>query len=138
MALSDEIFVAQFEDCSLAPEDFNHLGHLRLGWLYLRRYPLAQAIEKVTGGIQRYAESLGATAKFQYTLTEAIVRIMAARMVGCSADGFDTFIAANPDLVDNMAGLVAAHYSPEVLYSERARNEFVCPDLAPLPTVAAA
>ncbi len=79
-ALNDATFIAQFENQTLSSAHFNHIGHLRLAWLYLERYPLEQAISLVCGGIKAYAESLGASTKFHFTITNAIVRIMAMRM----------------------------------------------------------
>ncbi len=90
MKLSDKEFIEAFEDQSLQPELFNHYGHLRLGWLYLKAYPLDIAIEKTVSGISAYASSLGATDKFQHTLTEAIIRIMAVRM---KQKPFDSFVS---------------------------------------------
>ncbi len=132
MSLSDDAFIEQFENRTLSPEYFNHRGHLRLAWLYLRRYPLAEAIDRVTQGIRLYATNLGATDKFQHTLTEAIVRIMAQRMEQGSAATLDDYLVANPDLVDDIQGVVGRYYSPELLQSPRARARFVDPDLVPL------
>lgn len=130
--LSDEQFIEQFERREPDPEHFDHRGHLRLGWLYLRRYSLTEAIERTTSGIRAYADSLGATGKFRHTLTEAIVRIMAQRMAAGQAETLDDFLADNPDLVENLWGVLTTHYSPERLESESARHRFVPPDRAPL------
>jgi hypothetical protein len=132
VTLSDGQFIEQFESLELDPEHFDHLGHLRLAWLYLRRYPLAEAIERTTSGIETYADSLGATDKFRHTLTEAVVRIMAQRMAVGQADTLDDFLADNPDLLQDLPGVLATHYSPETLRSEAARHGFVPPDRSPL------
>ena len=131
MKLSDKEFIEAFESLTLPPERFNHLGHLRLGWLYLKNYPLEIAIEKTISGISAYASSLGATDKFQYTLSEAIIRIMAARMELEEFDSFESYLECNDDLLDNLLAVVGAYYSVELLYSSRARQEFVRPDLKP-------
>lgn len=132
MTISDDKFIEQFENQTLPPNLFDHYGHLRLAWLYLRKYPLPKAIDKVTTGIKAYANSLGATNKFQHTLTEAIVRIMAIRMGKGNADTLETYLAANRDLVDDIWAVVGSHYSHDLLNSERARAEFVNPDLTAL------
>lgn len=77
--LSDEDFFSQFEALTLDPVHFTHLGHLRLGWLYLERYDTASAIDRACKGIKAYAESLGASTKFNLTMTNAFIRIIAAR-----------------------------------------------------------
>lgn len=131
MALSDKTFIEQFENKTLNPDLLNHYGHLRMAWLYLQSYPLQQAVDKVTSGISAYALSLGATDKFQHTLTEAIVRIMAIRMKQDDADTLESYLANNLDLVDDIRSVVGTYYSDALLNSERARSEFVSPDLAP-------
>jgi hypothetical protein len=68
---------------------------------------------------------------FVETLTLAWVRLVAAHMVSCDAGSFEEFIAANPGLLDRQ--LPDRHFSTEVLWGDRARHEWVEPDLLPLP-----
>jgi len=132
MNINDQTFLEQFENRSLNAALFNHYGHLRLAWLYLRKYPLERAVEKVTRGISAYAGSLGAAGKYQHTLTEAIVRIMAGRLRNFTGESLDVFLAANPDLVDDIVSVVKVYYSDALLNSPVARAGFVSPDLRPL------
>jgi len=127
--MQDREFLNQFEAHTLDPSYFGHQGHLRLAWLYLNSYPLETAISKVTTGISSYAESLGATDKFQHTLTEAIVRIMAIRLEPDTPVSLELFLARNNDLVENIWGVVGRYYSQETLNSELAKAQFVEPDL---------
>lgn len=60
----------------------------------------------------------GAPGKFNWTLTEALVRLLAAH--GGVLDG-------------DARALMARHYSAALLGSAAAREAFVAPDLAPLP-----
>ena len=138
MTITDEKFLAQFESQTLNPELFDHYGHLRLAWLYLNKYPLETAIDKVTNGIATYASSLGATDKFQHTLTEAIVRIMANRLNCSNEDSLKAFLVTNQDLVDDICSVVKLHYSDERLNSDAARTSFVAPDLLPFDSCEAA
>jgi hypothetical protein len=78
--LSDETFIAQFENHTLSADYFDHLGHLRIGWLYLNQYDTNSAIERACTGIETYAQSLGAGDKFHFTITDATMRIMAKRI----------------------------------------------------------
>lgn len=131
MSISDSEFLNQFEALTLDPKYFSHNGHLRLAWLYLNSSDLNEAIDKVTTGISNYANSLGATDKFQHTLTEAIVRIMAMRIEKHPTNSFASFLQANPDLVKDIWGVVGTYYSSETLNSEQAKKQFVEPDLKP-------
>ena len=132
MCLSDDSFLHQFECQTLPIEEFGHLGHLRLAWLYLNRCDLETAIEKTTRGISAYATSQGATDKFHHTLTEAIVRLMFARMQACEGRTLDEYLEAHQDLVDNINSVVLTHYSKEVLFSPAAKAHFIKPDLMSL------
>ncbi|WP_051560226.1 hypothetical protein [Marinobacterium jannaschii] len=131
-ALSDSAFLQQFEALSLPPEQFNHRGHLRLGWICLRLSGLEGAVSRVCRGINAYACHLGAADKFHQTLTEALLRIMAQRMAIQPSASWNDFIEANPDLLADALAVVHCHYSPECLHSDRARQCFVAPDLKPI------
>ena len=128
MLSADREFLGQFEDCSLDPARFDHQGHLRIAFLYLELYPLEDAIENACHGIAAYARSLGATGKFNRTMTEAIMRIIHPRLAGWTGT-FEAWLACNPDLVRDMRGLLLRHYSKELLDSENARRFFVPPDI---------
>ena len=125
--LSDETFIAQFEDQSLPVGYFNHIGHLRISWLYLKQFEIELAVSKVCDGIKAYAESLGASTKFHLTLTDAIVRIMALRIN--AEQCWLSFLASNNDLVTNAISVINQHYSKAVLDSEQARFELIQPDI---------
>ena len=126
--LNDEVFVAQFENQTLPPEHFNHLGHLRIGWLYLNQYELETSIDLVCTGIKCYAESLGASDKFHYTITDAIMRIMADRMAQQSSNNWQDFLSENQDLLEDALSLIHQHYSETLLASEDARLKVLQPD----------
>jgi len=84
-------------------------------------------------GIARLAARLGVPGKYHRTLTEALVRLMAARGGADPAIGWDAFLSANADLVCDARGLLARHYSDSLLSAPAARRCFVPPDRLPLP-----
>jgi hypothetical protein len=47
------------------------------------------------------------------------------------ADSANTFIENNPTMLDK--NIMMTHYSGELLFSDKAREQFVSPDLAPIP-----
>ncbi|WP_323844000.1 hypothetical protein [Microbulbifer magnicolonia] len=132
MQLDDETLIAQFRDRTLSPEYFDHRGHLRVAWLYLRRYPLADACAHMCADTRAYATSLGAPGKYHHTITEALMRIVGLRLCGSENQNFDAFLAANPELLRNASGLLRRHYSDACLDSEAARSGWVAPDLTPI------
>lgn len=130
---SDDAFFAAFNDCSAPPSAFNHLGHLRIGWIHLQRYPVAEAIQRTCDGIERFANHLGAPGKYNRTLSEALMLLMAHGGAADRSKTWDNFLEENPQLVKDALGLLAQHYSNERLSSETARKTFMPPDLNPLP-----
>lgn len=130
--LNDQTFISQFEACTLDPKHFDHLGHIRLGWLYATQNALPDAISKTCDGIQRFAGSLGAHDKFHYTLTEAFVRLIALRQAESPAISFDQFLNQNTDLVDNALNLIHQHYSEALLATNDAKRHSVVADLLPI------
>jgi hypothetical protein len=128
-ALSDDTFIKQFEDLSLSPDYFNHIGHLRIAWLYLHQNDLEQAINKVCTGINAYAISLGATEKFHLTITDSIVRIMAGRINVDKNQSWPMFLESNQDLVEDALAVLCEYFSRSLLLSELARLSLVKPDL---------
>ncbi|HEX8980055.1 MAG TPA: hypothetical protein VF811_10145 [Parasulfuritortus sp.] len=128
--LDDDTFMIRFERLDLGPEYFDHRGHLRMGWLHLRRYGLDEGNARVCDGIRSLAMKFGAPGKFNHTLTEALMRIMAVRMDDAADPDFDAFLVRNPDLVDDSRGVLARHYSDALLNSAEAHAGWVGPDRA--------
>lgn len=131
--LSDDDFLSGFAACTLPPEAFSHLGHLRIAWIHLQRFPLTEAVDRICDGIDAFARHLGVPDKYNRTLSEALVLLMAA---GGGADrrlAWRAFLDRNPDLVDDAQAVLDRHYSPEVLTGVVARRRFVVPDRKPLP-----
>jgi N-formylglutamate deformylase len=130
---TDDGFLSAFNDCSAPPSAFNHLGHLRIGWVHLQRYPLQQAIDLTCDGIDRFASFLGVPGKYNRTLSEALMLIMAHGGGADRARSFDVFLAENPALVGDALGLLGRYYTGDLLNSPTARKTFVAPDISPLP-----
>ncbi len=127
--ISDRDFLCQFEDLSLDPIHFDHIGHLRLGWLYLLDHDVDTSVELVCKGLKTYAESLGAMTKFHVTMTNAFVRIMGQRVKELKIQSFESFLSENNDLIVDWKGVLGQYYSDEVLYSETARISLIEPDV---------
>lgn len=132
MKPADETYLERFAARDLGPEDFDHRGHLWMAWLHLVRYDVDEASRRVCSGIRDLAAKFDVPEKFNHTLSEALMRIMAVRMRRCGTEDFDAFLHANPDLVDDCIGILARHYSGELLSSESARGGWVEPDRLPL------
>jgi len=131
--LDDDAFVAAIARCELPAAAFDHLQHLRLAWLHLRQAPLQEAIERCCADLARFAAHHGAITKFHRTVTEALLRLMAAGGAADPALGWPAFLQCNPALVGDARALLGHHYSPTLLARPEARTSFQPPDLQPLP-----
>lgn len=130
--LSDDEFLAAFEATTLA--EFHHVDHIRVAWIYLQRLPFPQASRRMAESLRRFAASKGAHQKYHETITQAWMFLVADALDQDhhdAAQGFDAFAAAHPGLLD--AHALDRFYSSQLLASPAARNEFVPPDLSPLP-----
>ena len=134
--MSDDEFLSSFEARTLAPEHFKHLGHLRLAWICLQRYPFDDAVVRVCHGIRAYATQLGAADKFHWTITEALLHLMLAAGAADRQRDWVEFVAGNEALFADARACVGAYYSDLCLNSDAARVRFVGPDRAPLPKFA--
>lgn len=132
--LTDNEFIKQFETLTLDPSEFNHIGHLRLAWLYLqsenncKNANVENVIDKISKNIKSYATFLGATDKFHITITHAIVQIVNQRMQPQEMTWQD-FISNNEDLVLDAKAVLTQYFSSELLFSEQARTSLVAPDI---------
>jgi hypothetical protein len=99
--MTDDTFVTAIETCTLPKEEFTHRNHVRLAWLYLRAYPPADADRRIANTIRAYATSVGATTKFNESLTLDWMRRVEAAMLETPAEEFETFLAARPDLLSS-------------------------------------
>lgn len=128
--LKDALMIEGLENGTLPPEQFNHEGHLRLGWLMLKQYPLEEAVQRACWLIRRYAGHLGAADKFHATLSMASMMILAERMSSEDAC-FDDFIQREPAMLNQLPTLIATHYSHACMAHAKAKACFCAPDLKP-------
>src|SRR4029077_6630307 len=130
--LSDEEFLREFESCRLPGESFHHADHVRVSWIYLRRFDEPAAQERMAQSIERFATHHGSPRKFHVTMTLAWMRLVAAavrapptpraragmRLVAAAwrappaITRFEEFAAAHPRLLDPQA--LAQHYSADL------------------------
>ncbi len=124
--MNDSEFIRAIEDCTLPAAEFTHTAHVRLGYLYLCSGSFAQAIERTSCTIRRYATSLGAPQKYHETITVAYLALIHERLAeNGDGGGWEGFADANADLFDR--GLLLRSYRAVQLDSELARRVFVLP-----------
>jgi len=135
--MTDEEFLRFFDEVgqpspSTVPMRFGHREHLRLAWLCLSRQGEQHGAASTIAAVRRVAAALGASEKYHETITRFWLRLVAHHIKRDPVvASFDDFLLNSPRLLD--PGLMRRHYRPETLAGERARREWVEPDLIPLP-----
>ena len=132
--MTDVEFLAAFENCSLTREDWTHAAHVRMAWLYLSTGDSFDCVlTKVRDAIKRFNQAvIKKPGAYHETVTYAFLRLIRARRRdGTPGEDFATFRTKHADLFCSKT--LEKHYSKALLDSSRARQEFVPPDLSPLP-----
>ena len=133
---------ARFTAGTLPKDEWTHHVHLVVGAWHVHEYGPDLALDRLRDGIRRLNDSHGtvnsATSGYHETVTAAYVRVLAAYLADCPPDmPFDECAArliASPFVDKN---LLLTFYSREMLFSTRARAQWVEPDVAPLPQAVA-
>lgn len=125
--MNDQAFLAAFENGTLHP--FQHRDHIRIAWLYLRRDGWEKGYEHIGKGIRHFAATHGATRKYHETITRFWATAVYQALCD-SGDDFSTFEAHHPYLFDK--DYIRQYYSVILLSAEKARQEWVEPDLKSL------
>ena len=152
--MSDDDFLCAFERCSLNRRDWTHEAHVRMAWLCVTRTASeSSAIDRVRFGIKKLNSTFVRRQQvlcvarppkpkdprgldgYHETITVAFVIVIAARVE--PGERFAAFRDRNPDLFDRKLSALLKHYSPDRLFSDPAKTEFLEPDLEPLPEAAA-
>lgn len=123
---SDEDFLAALESCTLPPERFDHRGHLRAGFLYLRRHDFPGACVAMKRAVQGFARSLGRAGLYHETLTIAYLSLIAERLGDEPAElEFGRFLERYPEL--SSRAYFERYYPRGTLDTPEARATFVLP-----------
>jgi hypothetical protein len=131
---SDLAFLDALEKAVIPNHAFRHRDHLRAAWLYIRERGSRGAEEAMLLTIRRFATAHGHAGKFHHTLTAAWVRLVAAHVAEHDDASFEDLIALDERLLDK--DLPLRFYSRELLFSARARAQWVDPDREALPGAA--
>jgi len=127
--MTGEELIQQFERGATPADTFHHAEHVRLGFEYLCRYSVLEALERFADALKRFAAAQGKARRYHETITWAYLLLIRERIAraGC-AQTWDAFARRNPDLLIWKGGVLATLYRPETLDSDFARHTFVLPD----------
>ena len=131
LELTNQEFTSQFKSGVFPPELFSHEAHLRLAWIYIHQHGSEKAAKLVSDQIKTFVILADAEDKYNHTLTIAAVKIVHHFIQRSDSKTFTDFVVEFPQLKNNFKDLVQAHYSPGTCFSEKAKKEFIEPDLRP-------
>jgi hypothetical protein len=123
---ADEAFLAALEAGTLPPTRFGHRGHLRAGFLYLRRHDFPGACVAMKRAVQGFARALGKAGLYHETLTIAYLSLLAERLADEPADlTFERFLERYPELTSR--AYFERYYPRGTLDAAESRATFVLP-----------
>ncbi|MEZ5942762.1 MAG: hypothetical protein R3C18_15315 [Planctomycetaceae bacterium] len=132
---SDEKLWDAFLAASISEEQWTHLAHVRVGYLFLVRFDFAEALTRVRDGIQALNRTLGtpeATDRgYHETITRAFLHLIAAAKSHWTGESSNGFCDAHPELMTKR--VLLDYYSRDRIMSAEAKAEFLTPDIQPLP-----
>jgi hypothetical protein len=134
----DEIraLVSAFEACSFHPSEFRHYQHLTVALWYVWHFSPDEASVKMTLGIRRLAKTYGKMG-YHETITLFWLRVVANFVAAHRANR--TLSETANTLIDrcNDKDLIGQFYSAELLATDKAKAEWVEPNLKALPETVA-
>ncbi len=134
--MTDDVLLRRFEAGELSKEEWHHREHVRLAYLYLLRFPYADALDRMSAGlkalnaVQQVPETL--ERGYHETLTQGWMRLMHCALCEHGpAESSEAFLDQHTHLLARRALLF--FYSRARLMSAEAKARWMEPDLAPLP-----
>lgn len=129
---ADLAYLRRFERLEITEAEWTHEAHVHLAWILLTLCDADDAEQRLRRGIQRYnCRVLRRPERYHETVTLAFARIIASRLR--PGEAYDAFLDRCPEVLSADDPVLLSYYSPERLFSEWARREFVAPDRSLLP-----
>ena len=98
--------IEQFEAAEIDPGGFSHEAHIYVAWLYVMRYPRADAITRFDAALRRLVEKIGAQQKYAAMVTWLFLVLIADR--ARPKESWQAFRTRNADLFDEFPRSAAA------------------------------
>jgi hypothetical protein len=133
---ADGELLETFLQGGIEPKRFDHRAHVRVTYLLLHAHGFEGALERLRSGLRGIFAKTGLVETpergYHETVTQAWVRLVDAtiRYHGAESDS-RAFCNENPQLGHRR--LTRMYYTKDRLLTQQAKDEFVEPDIAPLP-----
>ena len=126
--MTDAEWLERFEACTLPEGPFHHADHVKMAFLFFRKYAPADAIGRFVAALRRFAIAMHVPNLYHETITWALLLLIRDRMARApESQLWEEFAAANPDLL-SWKDILSRYYRPETLQSELAKRAFLFPD----------
>lgn len=137
--MTDDQLVAAFEGCTICNEEFHHQDHVRMGFLYMSRFPGLEGIRRFSDGLEKLAAASGKPSLYHETITWAFLLLIRERLARAlqrsgRLPSWEEFAADNKDLLRGNDHVLKEYYRDETLRSELARKTFLLPDRSFTPS----
>jgi hypothetical protein len=127
--MTDDEFLARFEDCSLTVDSFHHCDHVKMAFLYLCRHTALEALRRFSTSLIRFATAKGQPDLYNETITWAFLLLIRERMIRAGQEqSWPEFAASNNDLLTWKDNVLRKYYRAETLSSDLAKRAFLFPD----------
>ena len=122
--------VKAFESCSFHPSEFRHCQHLAVALWYVRHLPYEEALDQMTNGIRRLAQTYGKSG-YHETITLFWLRVVTDFAHQARDKSLATLANQMIDKYHDKK-LIFEYYSAELLDSAEAKRKWMEPDLKTL------
>ena len=132
----DDKFLEAFETQALRQEEWHHQQHIKVAYLYLRKHPFEKAMERMRAGVKALNAVHGVPESldrgYHETMTQAWLRLVHFTLCEYGpAESADAFYEQSPQLQQKK--ILRFFYTKDRFQTWQAKNEFVEPDIIPLP-----
>jgi hypothetical protein len=127
--LNEAEWMEAFEKCALPSGSFHHEEHVKMAFLYLKKFEPLEALSRFSSDLTRFAKAHGKPNLYNETITWAFFLLIRERIARAhSPQTWAEFSASNPDLLRWEDNVLKKYYRPETLTSALAKNVFLFPD----------
>src|ERR1700685_41060 len=128
-ALHETEWMEAFEKCALPNGSFHHKEHVKMAFLYLKKFAPLEALGRFSSGLARFATAHGKPDLYNETITWAFFLLIRERIARANSPQTGAkFSASNADLLRWNESILKKYYRPETLASTLAKSVFLFPD----------
>jgi hypothetical protein len=127
--LNEAEWMEAFETGALPSGSFHHAEHVKMAFLYLKKFEPLEALSRFSSDLTRFAKAHGKPNLYNETITWAFFLLIRERIARAhSPQTWAEFSASNLDLLRWEDNVLKKYYRPETLTSALAKNVFLFPD----------